>query len=241
MELYFILFLTVFIGAIIQGITGFAFGMFVLMVLAYLFPYTQALAMACLMSVFILFYNWYLYRQYVNWKLAPLAMLIFAITDLFSVQLLKSIGNYTFIYPLLGVIFILMAIYTLWGQNKISIKPTLKNNILFNGIAGFLNGLFGAGGPFAAAYFLAVTRNKNEYISTMQAIFSVTMLIDVLIRAANGMFTTTTFFYSAISIWCMILGLIVGKKLYKRLNALTIKRLVCIMMILNGFNLILNH
>ena len=233
-----ILFLVVFVASIVQGISGFAFGILALLVVPYFYSYTQSVALVALMTVFLLVYNAIVYRAYINWSLAPVAILAFSVTDIAAVCLLKYIGKYEFIYALLGVIFILMAIYLLWMKDKMHIAGTTKNAVAFNGLAGILNGLFGAGGPIAAAYFLAVSKDKNEYIATVQAVFSVAMVIDLVVRAFNGMYTLQLIALAVICIVFMILGLVVAKKLFQKLSSAKVQVIVCILMLANGINLI---
>lgn len=233
-----ILFLVVFVASIVQGISGFAFGIIALLVVPYFYSYTQSVALVALMTVFLLIYNAIVYRAYINWSLAPVAILVFSVTDIAAVCLLKYIGKYDLIYTLLGVIFIFMAIYLLWMKDQLHITGTTRNAVVFNGLAGILNGLFGAGGPVAAAYFLSISRDKNEYIATVQAVFSVAMVIDVIVRALNGMYTLRLVTLAVICVVFMILGLVVAKKLFQKLSSTKVQVIVCILMIANGVNLI---
>lgn len=75
----------VFLASMIQGISGFAFGMVVLTVFPYLFGYTKALVLASLMAVVVVSYNAYLYRKSVDWQWVPLWLTVFLVTDLASV------------------------------------------------------------------------------------------------------------------------------------------------------------
>lgn len=236
-----ILFVTIFVASIIHGISGFAFGLVTLMVIPYFFSYTQSLALVALMTMFLLFYNSYVYRKYINWKLIPVAMTALLISDVLAVWLLSYTGTHKIMYLLLGLLFICLAIYMLWGKNQVKIVPSKKKAIVFNGLAGILNGLFGAGGPLAATYFLAVSKDKNEYIGTVQAVFTVTMLIDVIMRALNGMYTLQLFGLAGISIVFMVLGLLVGRLLFKHLDGEMVQKIVCVLMIINGFNMMLKY
>ena len=50
----------VFLASFVQGVSGFAFGMIVLIVLPYLFSYTTALALTSMRTVVLLLYNSFL-------------------------------------------------------------------------------------------------------------------------------------------------------------------------------------
>ena len=54
-------------ASVVQGVSGFAFGMVVLMVFPYLFGYTKSLVLAALMAMVVMFYNAWLYRRTMCW------------------------------------------------------------------------------------------------------------------------------------------------------------------------------
>ena len=58
----------VLIAAIVQGVSGFAFGMMVLMVFPYIFGYTKSLVLASMMGLVLSAANAYIYRKYIDWK-----------------------------------------------------------------------------------------------------------------------------------------------------------------------------
>ena len=127
-----------------------------------------------------------------------------------------------------------MAAYLAWGQEKFKIKATTANAVIFNGLGGLLNGLFGVGGPVAAMYFLTISKTKEEYQGTTQMLFFINITIDFLLRAASGMVDRTIMIYGVSSLWCVVIGLLIGKKLFERINALTLWRIICSLMLLNG-------
>ena len=71
----------VFFASVVQGISGFAFGLIVLMVFPHLFGYSDALVLANLMTLVLLIYNSFLYRRYCAWKWLTVGVSVFAVTD----------------------------------------------------------------------------------------------------------------------------------------------------------------
>ncbi len=234
LETIIILFITAFVAAIIHGISGFAFGIVLLMVLPHFFPYAQALALTSFSMLFVVLYNAFFYRKDINWGQLPFVVGIFLIVDLFAVKLLQYVGENQIWYILLGIIFILMAAYMMWGQDKFKIKPTKSNAVIFSVVSGLLNGLFGVGGPVIAVYFLAVSKSKEEYLGTTQMLFVFCLSIDVVLRIVSGMLTPQLMIYSVSSLWCVLLGLLVGQKLFKRMNADTLRKIICVLMVMNA-------
>lgn len=229
----------VFIAAFVQGISGFAFSMIVLMVLPYLFGYTSALALASLMAVLLLIENTYLYRKYCNWQWVPLCAIVSALADAVGILVLKRVGDNPIWYTLMGVIFIIMAVYLLWGQGRLRIQATRKTLILFSLISGLIVGAFGVGGPIIAAFFLEACKSKEEYLGTMQVICMCSMLIDVFLRAINGMYSLALCGYALLSVVFLVTGLILAKRVVEKMDALTMRRIICVVMAVNGVVLLL--
>lgn len=230
----------IFAAAIVQGISGFAFIMVVLMVFPYLFGYTQAVALATLIYIVILYYNSYLYRKHIEWKWAPRWVITFIIVDTIGVMFLKKVGDAPIWYTLMGMMFIMMSAYLLWGQKRVSFQPNNFNLMLFAALCGGVNGIFAVGGPIMATFFLVATDSKENYLGTTQILGVFTITIDVIVRAINGMYTIELLQYAAIGIVFAVTGLLVAKLLVRCMNESALRQFVCVVMIVGGV-LMLSH
>ena len=106
----------VLIAAIVQGVSGFAFGMMVLMIFPYIFGYTKALVLAGMMGLVLSAANAFIYRKYIDWKWIPRWLCVFIGMEFLSILVLKKVGDSPIWYTLMGIMFISMAIYLLWGR-----------------------------------------------------------------------------------------------------------------------------
>ena len=149
-------------ASVVQGISGFAFGMVVLMVFPYIFGYTKSLVLAALMAMVVMFYNAWLYRRTIDWKWVPHWLAVFVVADLASVLVLKRVGDHTIWNTLMGVILDAMALYLLLGQRVIHVRANGHALIVLAALSGSIMGMFGAGGPLMAAFFLEATRSKED-------------------------------------------------------------------------------
>ena len=217
----------VFVAAIIQGVSGFAFGMVVLMVLPYLFNYSEALALSILMNALLLIYSAYEYRKFCVWRWIPLGIVSFAVADLIGILVLKYVGDRPIWYTLMGCMFIAMAVFLLWGQKRVHISASKRNLVLFSGLAGVVAGAFGAGGPIRATFFLEAATTKEEYLGTIQVLTLFGMSLDVIFRALNGMYTLALLGYAVVGVVFILVGLIIAKHLVDHMNALTMRKVVC--------------
>lgn len=224
----------VFVASVIQGISGFAFGMVVLMVFPYLFGYTKSLVLASLMAAVLVCYNAYLYRKSINWQWVPWWVGVFLVTDLLSVMVLKQVGDNPIWYKLMGVIFILMALYLLWGQKVLHVKANKTSLLILSGGSGLIMGAFGVGGPLMAAFFLEATPKKEEYLGTTQITCVITMALDIVLRVLNGMFTADLVGYTLLGAVFMVAGLLIARRLVRHMDALTMRHFICLVVLVDG-------
>lgn len=224
----------VLIAAIVQGVSGFAFGMMVLMVFPYIFGYTKSLVLASMMWLVLSAANAYIYRKYIDWKWVPRWLTVFVGMEFLSILVLKKVGDSPIWYTLMGIMFIAMAIYLLWGQRIIHVKASFSSMAVMAALSGLIMGSFGVGGPLMAAFFLEATNSKEEYLGTIQSLGVIVASIDVLLRSLNGMMRAELFGYTALGIVFMGVGLLIAKKLVTHMDALTMRRIICGVMVLNG-------
>lgn len=228
----------VFLASIVQGISGFAFGLMVLMVFPELFGFTNAIALTNLMAVFLLAYNSYLYRKDCNWQWVPLGAIASAGADLLGIAILRAVGDSPVWDKLLGVIFVFMAVYLLWGQSRVTLQGTKRNLVIFAGLAGLVTGLFSVGGPFLVTFMLAVARSKEEYISTLQILSLFMVGTDVLLRLVGGMITPVVLHYCLLGVVFMVAGLLIARRLMRFIDARMLRRIVCVIIIIDGVKLL---
>lgn len=224
----------VLVASIVQGISGFAFGMVVLMVFPYIFGYTKALVLAGLMALFQSGANAISYHKFFDKKWALGWVAIFTVMDLLSVRVLKKVGDDPIWYTLMGIIFIVMAIYLLWGQYLIKFKVNHVSMVIMASLCGVVMGAFGVGGPLMAAFFLEATKTKEEYLATVQGLTAIGVTIDTIMRALNGMFTMDLFIFVGIGLVFMVIGFIIAKRLVNYMDALTLRKFICMVMVVNG-------
>lgn len=229
------------VASFIQGVSGFAFSMIVLMVFPYLFGYTKSLVLAAMMATFVMLYNAFLYRKTIDWTWIVRWLAVYIVADLAGVLVLKRVGDNPIWYPLMGVIFIAMAIYLLWGQKLVKVRVGWGSMIVLSVLSGLIMGAFGVGGPLMAAFFLEATSSKEYYLGTSQLVLGLTLFIDFLMRVFNGMFTVDLVGYTLLGVVSMVLGLYIAKRLVSRMDALTLRKFICVVMIADGIFMLLHN
>ena len=233
-----ILFITA-AGGFIQRVTGFGFGIFVMLFLPHIVkPHTSAAAISTLVSCFISLYNAVLYRKNVPYKkIIPLilsALVTIPVAVYFSVMISGD-----FFKKALGVVLIGLSIYFMFFNNRIKIKSSVKNGVIAGGVSGVLTGLFSTGGPPIVLYLMNAIKDNNMYFASTQFYFGMTGIYSTLVRFFNGIITPEVLLYSAVGFSGSIGGNLVGKTVFDKLQAEKLRQIIYIAMAVSGIIMII--
>jgi uncharacterized membrane protein YfcA len=230
-----LLMLVCFVGGIIQSSCGFGFGLFSVNFFPFLLPvFHQTPALLSLttiiLSASILLSAW----PHIQYRLSLTTVAGFIIPSAamiwFSVQSADSL-----LRQLLGGTLILLSVYLFIFSDKIRIRPTLLNGIIFGAMAGTLGGLFGIGGPPIIIFMLsAVGDNKEQYRASINLYFLLSNIWASSMRAVNGIITLELLGWAGMCAVGIFAGTAIGNRIFKMLNALAIRRIVYTLMMMSG-------
>ena len=236
---FIILFLVSALGGFIQRVTGFGYGIFVMLFFPYLIlPHTAAAAVSTLVSCVTSTYNAVIYRKHIPWKLMIPAVIGSFIMVPVAVRFSTHISGDVF-KKLLGVVLILLSIYFLFFSGRIKIQSSAKNGVLAGGISGVLSGLFSTGGPPIVLYLMNASLENMTYFASTQFFFGLTGIYSTCVRAVSGIITLGVLMLTAICFAGAILGNTVGKYVFHKLSAQNLKKIIYIFMILSGITMML--
>ena len=227
------------IAGIVQGISGFAFAIVFLAIMQYFITYTQLLALSSLLCIVMLAVNAFVFRKHILWKQIPVPLVINFVVTIAAIQLLKDTMAFPYWHKLLGIVFILLSLYLYFWQQKIRIRPTLGNTLLLSSAGGILGGLFGVGGPPLVLYYLATTDSKEEYLGTTQMFFLFNNMYDFGGRFASGMVTAEILQLAFMGIGTTLLGLWIGRRIFRRIDGDMLKKIVYAVMFFDGWYMLL--
>ncbi|MDF2723902.1 MAG: hypothetical protein K0Q59_3577 [Paenibacillus sp.] len=214
--------LVLLLGSVIQGMSGFGFGMFSVGLLSLMLPLgtvtTLLFTLTTVLSSSILFKLW----RYIVWR---------ELTYILVGGLLGRAGGYVFLHTfgeapwmrkLLGVIMLAMVLYGLIA-NRLNLTKLEKWNdplvaLALGGAGGFVSGVFAAGGPFMVMYFLIRCEDKNRYHAHLQTAFVVTNVFSVLLQGFSGGWDRMLLLYvlsGSVAVW---VGMRIGLKLFGRFS-----------------------
>ena len=178
-------------------------------------------------------YNAIKYRKNVPYKtVLPLlisAMIIIPVAVVFSATVPDRIFEI-----LLGAILILLSAYFLFFDSKIKFTPSILKGTLCGALGGALNGLFSTGGPPVVLYMTHATSDNKAYFAGIQFYFAITNIYATVMRAINGLVTLELLVYSAIGMLGCLVGDLLGRMVFDKLDGKKLKLIIYIGMIVSG-------
>ena len=227
------IFLPALVGGTVQSLTGFGSSIFTMLIFPLMFPMLKATALS---SFTLLWLNLFLMIQYRKWiqpKLIAIPMASYLSCNFLGVQLarMSDVGKLKSVF---GVFLIIMALYFIFFDKKIKVSGRPVSALVCGGLAGFLAGMFGIGGPPMAIYMLAVTNDKNTYIANIQSVFVTGCISATLVRFSAGIFTVDMIplaIPGVIGVW---VGKQIGVRILDRINIETVRKCVYDFLIFSG-------
>lgn len=216
---------TVLFASFVNRLSGFAFGMIMLCVLPYMMDYLQAVAFCKILGIIIGAYSLIRYRNAINWKIVGHFLPTMLIANAAGIWCAKYNPGIDMV-KLLGVFFIIYGSYSLLYKKELHLKNTWYNILIFSALGGFVDGFLGPGGPFTVIYLLSIGLIKYEYFATVQLIFGIEGLFDLILRIANGMIGLFAVKMAIVCIPVFFLGFALGGLIYNKLNAKVLKDII---------------
>ena len=117
-----------------------------------------------------------------------------------------------------SLFLIALALYFIFFSQKIRLEANLQTVLVCASLAGAANGFFGIGGPPMALYFLAVTKEKEEYIGTTQTYFLLTSVYTTIIRIMSGVFDRELLLLALPGIAAILIGEWIGGRIVDKIS-----------------------
>ena len=234
MTLAFVFILTV-IASFIQRVSGFGFGIFVMMFFPFFLPsYGESVMLSGLLAgstaLMIALRNW----QYIRWNLMGRVVLFNVVASYLATEYMNSLGNDT-MKQCLGVVLILIALYFLFGEGKMGrIFKSKLAQVSIGSISGVMGGMFAMPGPPLVLYCISTIDDKQEYVTTLQAFSVVMNLCYTLFRFNAGFYSEDTWLWWLVGLMGAFIGSSVGARCFERISSRTLKYIVYTMMIVSG-------
>ncbi len=223
------------IASFIQRVTGFGFGIFVMMFFPHFLPtYGECTTLSGLLAgstaLIIVIQNW----SYIRWRLMGIVLLFSVISSYIAIEYMIVLSN-DVLKRCFGAVLVLIALYFLFldGRTKVSFKSPLAQSCIGT-VSGIMGGMFAMPGPPVVLYSVSVINDKREYVATLQAFSVVLNLFYTLFRLKVGFFTASTLSLWGFGLLGCVIGAWMGNRFFRLISNAHLKRLVYLMMIVCG-------
>ena len=215
MTLLFVFILTI-IASFIQRVSGFGFGIFVMMFFPFFLPsYGESVMLSGLLAgstaLMIAVRNW----QFIRWDLMGRVVIFNVVASFLATEYMSSLGN-EIMKQCLGIVLILIALYFFFGEGKIGrmFKSKLAQATI-GSISGVMGGMFAMPGPPLVLYTISTIEDKREYVTTLQAFSVVMNLCYTLFRFKAGFYSENTWLWWLVGLSGAVIGSSVGTRYFE--------------------------
>ncbi|WP_209120987.1 sulfite exporter TauE/SafE family protein [Alkalihalobacillus sp. BA299] len=235
-----IVFIIVFIGGFIQGVSGFGFGLVAMGLLPVMFSLKDStlivisLLLVASISILLKIY------KYIELKGLLLIVSASLIGRVLSFFILSTYGEMDQLKQVLGFFLIGMVIYLFFNKTNQASTSVMKpaTPIILGFLAGFIGGVFAVGGPFLVFYFLMLYSDKHKYNANLQVTVVITSVFSLILHGVNGDFNSTFYLYFLIGVVGVYVGTTLGLKWFEKLPSQLIKKFAMLMVLTAALNLI---
>ncbi len=231
----------VFSAYVLRGMSGFGAGLIATPLLAFVLPMSTVVPVTALV-VFVLFILltirdrhqvlWDEFRRLVLPTLVGVACGMYLFTLLDNRLLLKLLGGFLVAYAA----YMLFALWVGMQQLRLSERWALPLGFL----GAFIDTMFGGGGgTLVVIYMHGRGVGKAEFRATLAMLWFVEMITRIGGYALAGYYTESTLALVAAMLPFMLLGTWVGEKINARVSQETFSKILAVMLLLSGANLLL--
>ena len=221
-------------GAFTQRVSGFGYGIIVMMVFPHVISYGAASTLSGLISLFSAAYVAFSMRKSIKFSQLPIPLITYTAINYLATSFVAS-SDTSLLKRILGGALILLSVYFFIFSKKIKLKPSVPSALGAGAVSGGMSGLFAMGGPPMVLYFMSTnSESTDSYLATIQAFFALSNVISTSVRAYKGLFTKEVFIMLIPALLGMLVGNFAGRKVYRRLRADIIKKCVYAFMAVSG-------
>ena len=228
-------FLLTIVASFIQRVSGFGFGIFVMMFFPFFLPtYGESVMLSGLLAgstaLMIAVRNW----KYIRWRLMGLVTFFNVLFSFVATEYMRGMSNDS-LKQCLGVVLIRIALYFLFGEGRMGrMFKSRPAQVTIGSISGVMGGMFAMPGPPLVLYCISTLEDKREYVTTLQAFSVVFNVFYTIFRIKVGFYSDDLSLWWVAGIGGAIIGSSLGSRCFELISNRTLKLIVYAMMIVSG-------
>ncbi|MBQ7889363.1 MAG: sulfite exporter TauE/SafE family protein [Erysipelotrichaceae bacterium] len=216
-----------------QTVSGFGCGIVLMLFLPMILSILRASALNVMIGLVLNLILAIQYRKHINMRLVILPALLSFVLTTIAIEVGSSL-QLDLLKNVFSCFLIVLALYFMFFADRITIKPNLLSISVCSSISGIANGLFGIGGPPMVLYYLAVTKEKKEYIGTIQMFFLVNSIYSTIVRVMNHLIDIELVLLFVPGIIGVFLGEWMGMKVVDKIPQKQFKQMIYLFLIVSG-------
>ena len=240
-DIIIIIFMSVFLGAIIKGAVGIGMSMFSVPIIAFFLPPTTAMILLCVPVLITNILQMQIKKGISSFRFFPMFIaLILGI--IIGCNLILEI-NLSLISQIIAISIIFAAIINLFGINIKYINPNLERKLtiplgFFSGIIGGLSSMYS---PYILAYLVSTNLEKEALIRTMATMYFIGSIFIFPIWIYNGLGTFSDLIWSSLLLLPAILGQKIGTSIRSRISNENFKKIILYTLMIIGTSLLIKN
>ena len=240
-DIIIIIFMSVFLGAIIKGAVGIGMSMFSVPIIAFFLPPTTAMILLCVPVLITNILQMQIKKGIGSFRFLPMFIaLILGI--IIGCNLILEI-NLSLISQIIAISIIFAAIINLFGINIKYINPNIERKLtiplgLFSGIIGGVSSMYS---PYILAYLVSTNLEKEALIRTMATMYFIGSIFIFPIWIYNGLGTFSDLIWSSLLLLPAILGQKIGTSIRSRISNENFKKIILYTLMIIGTSLLIKN
>ena len=228
-------FLLTIVASFIQRVSGFGFGIFVMMFFPFFLPsYGESVMLSGLLAgstaLMIAVRNW----KYIRWRLMGWVTFFNVLFSFVATEYMRGMSNDS-LKQCLGVVLILIALYFLFGEGRMGrMFKSKPAQVTIGSVSGVMGGMFAMPGPPLVLYCISTLEDKREYISTLQAFSVVFNVFYTIFRFKAGFYSDNLSLWWVAGLGGALIGSSLGSRCFDLISNRSLKLIVYAMMIVSG-------
>jgi uncharacterized membrane protein YfcA len=231
--------LATFAGAVVAGLSGFAFGLVAASIWLYILTPLQSATLIIAFGLIVQGYSVWKLRHALDWKKLWPFILGAAVGVPVGVNILTW-ANPAHVRAGVGVFLVLYSLYVFFRP---ALKPVTGGGAAADAGIGFLNGVLGGMTGLAGILVLIWSGlrgwPKDQQRAVFQPVAVAIFLMSALWLGAKGAIAPDTIKLFAIGLPVLIAGTWLGLKLYGRLDEASFRKVVLVLLFVSGVALII--
>jgi uncharacterized membrane protein YfcA len=226
-----------FFGGLTSGLSGFAMGLVVSGVWLHIIAPEQNALLIVLCGLVTQGSGIWRVRHAINWRAVSPFIIGGALGVPAGTALLATVNQST----LRLVIGVLLLIYSLYSLIRPAVKPVQGSVPADFGVGvanGLIGGLTGLGGVAVTVWCQLRGGNKDAQRAVFQPVLFATFVMSAISLGVAGAFKIVTLTLYALALPALIAGVWLGLKLYGKLDDLTFRKIILVLLLLSGLLLI---